>query len=74
MRKQRLLNLQAAGRDPFAQTRYDRSHLAGEVLASFEALQGQTVKVAGRLKSRRGQGKIAFADLWDVSGKIQIVA
>ena len=74
LRRQRLLDLQRAGRDPFAQTRYDRTHLGQEIVVNFETMEGQEVHIAGRLKSKRGQGKIAFADLWDDSGKIQIVA
>ncbi|MDF2440072.1 MAG: lysyl-tRNA synthetase, class, partial [Abditibacteriota bacterium] len=74
LRRQRLLDLQKSGRDPYLQTRFERSHLATEIITNFESTDGQSVHVAGRLKSRRGQGKIAFADLWDDSGKIQIVA
>ncbi len=74
LRKQRLVQLQAAGRDPYAQTRFDRTHLAAAINTDFEALDGQEVRVAGRLKTKRGQGKIAFADLWDDSGKIQLLA
>jgi lysyl-tRNA synthetase class 2 len=74
LRRQRLLDLQQAGRDPFAQTRFDRTHLAQEIVNNFETTDGLEVRIAGRLKSRRGQGKIAFADLWDDSGKIQLLA
>lgn len=74
LRRRRLLDLQKAGRDPFAQTRFERTHLAEEIVTNFETTDGQEVRVAGRLKSRRGQGKIAFADLWDDSGKIQMLA
>ncbi len=74
LRKQRLLDLQSAGRDPFRQTRFDRSHKNAEILAQYDELEGQSVQLAGRVKTRRGQGKIAFADLHDVSGKIQIIA
>jgi lysyl-tRNA synthetase class 2 len=74
LRRQRLLDLQSTGTDPYAQTRFERTHLALDITTNFETLDGQSVRVAGRLKSRRGQGKIAFADLWDDSGKLQIVA
>jgi lysyl-tRNA synthetase class 2 len=73
-RRQRLLDLQAQERDPYAQTKYERTHRAQAILDGFETLEGQAVRVAGRLKSKRGQGKISFADLWDASGKIQLVA
>jgi lysyl-tRNA synthetase class 2 len=74
LRRQRLLELQNTGADPYSQTRFERTHLAFDITTNFETLDGQSVSVAGRLKSRRGQGKIAFADLWDDSGKLQIVA
>ncbi|RYG70049.1 lysine--tRNA ligase, partial [bacterium] len=74
LRKQRLLDLQSSGRDPFAQTRFDRTHKNAEVIASYDELEGQTVSLAGRIKTRRGQGKISFADLYDVTGKLQVIA
>lgn len=74
LRRQRLVNLQKAGQDPYNQTRFDRTHLSHEIVEKFESLEGQQVKLAGRLKSKRGQGKISFADLWDNNGKIQVVA
>jgi lysyl-tRNA synthetase class 2 len=74
LRRQRLVNLQKAGQDPYNQTRFDRTHLSNEIGENFESLEGQQVKLAGRLKSKRGQGKISFADLWDNNGKIQVVA
>jgi lysyl-tRNA synthetase class 2 len=74
LRRERVLALQKAGRDPFAQTRFERTHLAQEIVSNFESTDGQTVHIAGRIKSKRGQGKIAFADVWDDSGKIQVVA
>lgn len=74
LRKQRLLTLQAQGLDPYTQTRFVRQHTAQEVHDGIATLEGQPTALAGRIKSKRGQGKICFADLWDVSGKIQIVA
>src|SRR5687767_9464589 len=74
LRRRRVQALQQAGRDPYSETRFERSHLSGDLIANFEALDGQTVRIAGRLKSKRGQGKISFADLWDSSGKIQVLA
>ena len=74
LRKQRLLDLQAAGNDPYAQSRFLREHKNAEIHANYEALAGQSTQVVGRVKSKRGQGKIAFADLYDESGKIQLIA
>ena len=73
-RRARLEQLQAAGNDPFAQTRYERTHRAAQIHAAYPELDGADVKVAGRIKTKRGQGKISFADLYDPSGKIQVVA
>jgi lysyl-tRNA synthetase class 2 len=74
LRRERLMRLQKEGRDPYAHSRFDRTHLSQSIHEKFESLEGQAVRVAGRVKSRRGQGKIAFADLWDDAGKIQVVA
>lgn len=74
LRRRRLQDLQDSGRDPYAHVRFDRTHLAREIVTNFETIEGDTVRIAGRLKSKRGQGKIAFADMWDDSGKIQLVA
>jgi lysyl-tRNA synthetase class 2 len=74
LRKERLLELQRAGHDPYAQTRFDRAHKNAEIHDNFEVLEGQSTRLAGRVKSKRGQGKIAFADLYDESGKIQLIA
>ena len=74
LRRQRLADLQAAGNDPFAQTRFDRTHKNNEIIENFETLEGQKASVAGRIKLKRGSGKIAFADLYDISGKIQLIA
>ena len=58
--------------DPYELTRFDKTHDTQAVLDGFEALQGQTVRVAGRLHSMRGKGKVGFWDLWDQTGKIQL--
>jgi len=64
--------LREQGRDPFAHTAFARTHMADDVHSSFEELDGQTIKVAGRLTARRGHGKAVFCDLVDGSGKIQL--
>jgi lysyl-tRNA synthetase class 2 len=73
LRRERLRELQSAGQDPYQQTRFDRTHLTSAIAEDFETLEGREVRVAGRLKARRGQGKIGFADLWDDSGKVQLI-
>ncbi|MBI3616405.1 MAG: lysine--tRNA ligase [Candidatus Omnitrophica bacterium] len=70
--KQRVTKLEAArktGPDPY-QTAFKRDGSIQELLAGFK--EGQTLHVAGRLTALRGQGKIAFGDLKDQTGKIQL--
>ena len=71
-RREKLAALEAEGVNPFHYTEYRRTHTAREITEHFEEMDGQTVKVAGRITSRRGQGKVTFADLVDVSGRIQL--
>lgn len=71
-RLEKLDSLKESGNDPFEQLTYDVTHHSSEVIDGFEALEGQTVRVAGRLLSRRGMGKVSFCDLYDRLGKIQI--
>ena len=71
-RRDKLQALDEAGLNPFHATEYRRTHTATEITDHFEEMEGKTVKVAGRLTSRRGQGKVTFADLYDLSGRIQV--
>ena len=76
IRRQKLDALKAAGIEPYP-TRYDRTHLATELQAQYQHIEPGTdledvVRVAGRIMGRRGQGKLAFIDLVDGSGKIQL--
>ncbi len=75
-RLSKLEALQAAGVDVWP-VRFDRTHVAGELHDKYKDLEpggesGATVRVAGRLMSSRTQGKVAFGDLVDASGKIQL--
>ena len=74
LRFDRLQRLKDEGRDPFSQTRFDRTHFTSQIVECVDSLDGSEARVAGRIKSRRGQGKIAFADLVDPSGKLQLIA
>ena len=74
IRRDKLKTLQDAGMNPFEITRYDVTHHAQEVKDNFDALEGQTVSLGGRLMSKRGMGKVSFCDLQDKSGRIQIYA
>ena len=74
VRRDKLKALQDAGMDPFAITKYDVTHHAQDIKDNFDALEGQTVSVGGRLMSKRGMGKVSFCDLQDKSGRIQLYA
>ena len=72
IRRDKLAELQAAGKDPFTITKFDVTHHSTDIKDNFEALEGQTVSVAGRLMSKRGMGKVCFADLQDGEGRVQL--
>ena len=72
IRLEKLRALQAEGRDPYRITCYDQTHRSREILENFEALDGQTVSIAGRMMSRRVMGKASFAHVLDRDGQIQI--
>ena len=72
IRRDKLEELRRAGKDPFTQTRYDVTHHSSEIKDHFEQLEGQTVRLAGRLMSKRGMGKAVFSDLQDGEGRIQL--
>ena len=72
IRRDKLAALQAEGRDPFLITKFDFNADSAAIKADYEGFEGRTVKVAGRLMSRRGQGKVMFCDLQDSAGRIQL--
>ncbi len=72
IRRDKLAALQAEGRDPFLITKFDFTADSAAIKANYEAYEEQTVRVAGRLMSKRGQGKVMFCDLQDSTGRIQL--
>jgi lysyl-tRNA synthetase class 2 len=74
VRRGKLEALQAAGTDPFAIHKYDRTHFNQQVVEGFEELEGQVVSVCGRLMLLRNMGKSTFADLVDGTAKVQVYA
>ena len=74
IRRDKLKALQDEGRDPFQITKFDVTHHAQDIKDNFDALEGTPVRVAGRLMSKRGMGKVSFCDMQDKSGRIQIYA
>ena len=72
IRRDKLAALQAEGRDPYVQTKFDFTADSATIKADYEAFEEQTVRIAGRLMSKRGQGKVMFCDLQDSAGRIQL--
>lgn len=71
VRLEKLQELQEAGIDPFG-GRFERNSNAQTIIESFDALEGQSVRLAGRIMSKRRHGKAGFADLQDLTGSIQL--
>ena len=72
VRREKLKKLQEEGKNPFEMTRYDVTAYADDVNENFEAYEEKPVSMAGRIMSKRGQGKVGFYDLQDSTGKIQM--
>jgi lysyl-tRNA synthetase class 2 len=72
VRLEKMNALRAAGLDPFAPERFDRSHSLNTVHTDFDTLENQTVQIAGRIRALRWMGKAAFVDLMDESGRAQV--
>ena len=72
VRRDKLEALRAEGLDPFQQTKFDVTSSAKEIKENFDAMEGRTVTLAGRLMSKRGMGKVSFCDLQDNTGRIQL--
>jgi len=73
VRREKLNELKQLGINPFG-SKFEVTHKAQEIVENFEALDGQTVKIAGRIMAKRIQGKASFGHIQDVSGQIQIYA
>ncbi len=71
VRREKLEALVEAGKDPFAITKYDRTHHSSDIKENFEELEGKEVSVAGRLMSKRIMGKASFCNVQDLKGNIQ---
>jgi len=72
IRRDKLTELQNAGADPFVQVRFERTHHTTDITSRFEELEGHTVRLAGRMMSKRIMGKLTFADLSDRYGRLQL--
>ena len=71
IRQEKLKALQEEGKDPFVITKYDQTHHSADVKENFDELEGKTVRVAGRMMSKRVMGKASFCNIQDLKGNIQ---
>lgn len=71
VRREKLANLQEAGKDPFQITKYDVTHHSTEIKEKYGELEGKTVRIAGRIMSKRIMGKASFCNIQDLPGNIQ---
>src|SRR5512145_2313194 len=72
VRREKLVKLQAEGRDPFAVVTWKQTHHSAEIKQGFEALENKDVSIAGRVMSFRDIGKAAFIDVQDRDGRVQV--
>ena len=71
VRREKLAELQANGQNPFEITKYDVTNHSAEIKDNFEKLESQTVRIAGRMMSKRVMGKASFCNVQDLQGGIQ---
>ena len=72
VRREKLANLKSDGKDPFEITKFETNALTADIKANFESLEGKTVRIAGRIMSRRIMGKASFYNIQDSTGRIQL--
>ena len=71
IRREKLEKLQKEGKDPFAITKYKKTHTSKQIIDHYDELEGQEVTVAGRMMAKRIMGKASFCHIQDGEGKIQ---
>ena len=71
VRRDKLAELQANGKDPFQIMKYDVTHHSMEIKNNFDELEGKSVSIAGRIMSKRVMGKASFCRIQDLQGTIQ---
>jgi len=72
VRREKLADLQQAGKDPFVITTFDQTHHSTEIVAAYDALEGKEVSIAGRMMLKRVMGKASFCHIQDREGSIQV--
>ena len=72
VRREKLDTLRADGFDPFVQTKFEVTADSAAIKENYDAMAGKSVRLAGRIMSKRGMGKVSFCDLQDNTGRIQL--
>ena len=72
VRREKLDTLRADGFDPFVQTKFEVTADSDAIKENYDAMEGKSVRLAGRIMSKRGMGKVSFCDLQDSTGRIQL--
>ena len=72
VRREKLAELQAAGKDPFQIVKYDQSYHSAQIKRDFDELENETVSIAGRMMFKRVMGKASFCNVQDKEGRIQV--
>ena len=72
VRRMKLKELQDNNKDPYNVVKFDTTHYTNQIVNDFDAVEGKSVAIAGRLMSKRGMGKASFCDIQDREGKIQL--
>ncbi|MCR2045642.1 lysine--tRNA ligase [Anaerosalibacter massiliensis] len=72
LKREKLDKLIEMDRNPFHITSFDYTHYSSQIKENFEEMEGKEVKIAGRIMSKRGHGKVSFTDIQDSEGKIQL--
>ena len=70
IRREKLIELQEQGKNPFEITKFDRTNTAGEIKANYEEYEQKDVTVAGRIIAKRIMGKASFCTIQDSDEKI----
>ena len=74
VRREKLLDLQSKGQDPFRHVAFDVDMRSGEIIARYDEIEGKTLSIAGRIMSRRIMGKASFFHIQDRDGQLQVYA
>ena len=72
VRREKLAELQAAGKDPFQIVKYNQTYHSAQIKRDFDELENETVSIAGRMMFKRVMGKASFCNVQDKEGRIQV--